>query len=158
MDGLLPIEIEEIQGNLNLFRFQKVREIEFHGLTMDGRKLVSGSLSVEFDGTHHIAWWESELTEPEVNLWEPVQRVAEVIPETVRQFSGYLDKNGKKIFEGSILRVGGIVTCVYYTDSSGFRLLNNAYHLSAYTPEHVEVLGHLFFIKEEAIVKPCVLQ
>lgn len=76
----------------------------FRGKRKDNGEWVTGSVVIEYEGTHHIVFWVSKLIEPENNYWEQVEEMVEVVPETVGQFINFLDKREAKIFEGDIVK------------------------------------------------------
>ena len=76
-----------------------MREILFRGKRLDNGEWVEGYL-LKTQGSTYITepdWWDDDLFISPKNITHAVN------PSTVGQFTGLLDKNGKRIFEGDVV-------------------------------------------------------
>lgn len=77
--------------------------------------------------------------------WKP----EEVIPETVGQYTGLNDKNGKKIFEGDTVSISGELkrtyTCVWeeYNFEYEFDNKTMSFGLACVDSDDIEVIGNI---------------
>lgn len=80
-----------------------MREILFKGKRKDNGEWVEGSLITSINR----AWISSEKTDSQrlrsISNTNAIWRSIEIIPDTICQFTGLCDKNGKRIWESDVV-------------------------------------------------------
>lgn len=100
-----------------------IHRTRFYGSVVDEHFIL-------YDGEFHSDFYTAE----------------QVLPDTVGQFTGLLDKNCIRIFEGDVVDVDGVVyVCRWDECNSEFSLVNDKESFGiAFVFPYVEVIGNIY--------------
>ena len=108
------------------------REIIFRAKRVDTKEWVEGDL-IQLNSRVVIADKRMAAYD-KGNIHETISiECVEVIPETIGQFTGLTDKNGKRIFEGDVLNVIGVEAFYTYVIS---------YENGCFIATHTKIKAH----------------
>lgn len=114
-----------------------MREILFKGKRVDNGEWTEGYLFKSWNKVFLL--WGMTGDSPNME---------EVIPETVGQYTGLCDKNGKKIFEGDILLKGFEKVLVKWNaNQCRWGIYSNNYEICGFnesTQGYFEVIGNIY--------------
>ena len=122
-----------------------IREVIFRGKRVDNGEWVEGILFNAEEDTFIIPHGNEYSYDPMEGLAFDVYG-CKVAPETVGQYTGLTDKNGKKIFEGDIIEYNEKIGKIKYSEcDAAFDILFDTWNtdFSVIDERRIEVIGNI---------------
>ena len=112
------------------------REIKFRAKRLDNNQWVIGYYLPTQYGEKHLIYFALEFLNEHTRI--------EIDPKTLGQFTGFVDKNGIKIFEGDVVHISGIGNYEITDIRKDFDMLVNA----KVEGDLNEIVGNIYENKE----------